>query len=623
MPKRWVIGALAGVIAFNGGLAALSYREHEALLDQALHDAQRQSRALSAALENQFDSADRIVSGIADVLATTPEAREEKSVTAHRLLLRRHFAAPFLRSLFLVGPDGHLHATSSTIDPEPLDLSDRDYFRAMQQGGYDQLFVGDPVFSRLDEERIVPIARALNDRFGRLQMVVAGAVTVRAIEGLIAAQGFENATQVALLLPDGTPLGCRAVPACETAPGRPAHRFAMTGFMAEEGAGEHQTYLGGPAGPAAFRRGGNYGLAVVVVGDRAAILKPWESTLPYTVALGASGTAAIMLAAAALVRQIRRRTQAMRELTDANALLESKAAERTRDLQESGERLRGFLQAARDAVVIIDEHGLIQEFNASAAQMFGYAASEVMGRNVGMLMPDEDARQHDAHVAHSEVAGQRAIGRKRELFGRRCDGVLFPIELTVGTHFVTGHRVHVGVIRDITERKANEEALRRMANVDGLTGVSNRRHFMEEGERLMALARRSERPIAALMLDADHFKSVNDRCGHDVGDLVLKALAETVAGSLRNSDIMGRLGGEEFAVLLPDTTRAGAEDLTERLLDAIRALRIESGPHSVRFTISAGVAMGCGESLEDLLKRADNALYEAKHGGRDRAVMAR
>jgi PAS domain S-box/diguanylate cyclase (GGDEF) domain len=613
---------MAVAVAFNGTLAVLSYHEHEALFGQALTDVRAQSSTLSGAVENQLDHAERTLLGIADVLSATPEAWEAKSAAAHRLLLRHQSVSPFLQSLFLVGADGQLHATSSTIDPEPLDLSERDYFKAMEAGVRDRLFVGRPVVSRHDGQWVVPIARALDNQQGRLEMVLAGAITTQAVEGLIAAQGFGNGTRVAILLPDGRSIGCRAVPDCAVASDLVADRYPMDRFAEAEGFALDQAYLGGDAGPAAYHRGEKYGLTVVVAADHGTVLKPWRSALPYKLALAASGTAFILLAAAALVRQLKRRIQAMRALTDANASLESDVAERARELQESEERLRGFIQAARDGVIIIDERGIIQEFNPSAAQMFGYAATEVVGRNVGMLMPEEDARHHDRYVAHSETAGQRAIGCTRELFGRRCDGVHFPIELTVGTHFAHGHRVHVGVIRDITERKASEEALRRLANVDGLTGVLNRRHFMEEGERLMSLARRSGRPIAALMLDADHFKSVNDRYGHGVGDSVLKALAETVSANLRDTDILGRLGGEEFAVLLPDTDQAGAEDLTERLLSAIRELRVQADGQSLGFTISAGIALGCREALEDLLKRADSALYDAKHAGRDRAVMA-
>ena len=178
-----------------------------------------------------------------------------------------------------------------------------------------------------------------------------------------------------------------------------------------------------------------------------------------------------------------------------------------------------------------------------------------------------------------------------------------------------------GTHTDITEHKLLEEELRRQAHVDYLTGVYNRRHFMERAEQELSRAHRYGKPLSMLMLDIDHFKQINDRYGHKVGDTVLKAVADLSHATFRDVDILGRLGGEEFAVLLPETGPAAALDAAERLRETIANARIPlTGGLVVSFSVSIGVSsMGSAEdNIDVLLNRADKALYEAKDGGRNR-----
>lgn len=181
----------------------------------------------------------------------------------------------------------------------------------------------------------------------------------------------------------------------------------------------------------------------------------------------------------------------------------------------------------------------------------------------------------------------------------------------------------VFIFRPLVSRiRSYAERLYSLATRDSLTGLSNRRHFMEQASRVVAERARTGRPAAIVMLDIDRFKSVNDRFGHPVGDRVLAATAECVAGQLRPYDISGRIGGEEFATLLPDTDADAAFGVAERLREAIGALRLQAG-QELRWTVSLGVAaFRQGEDLETAMKRADAALYEAKNAGRNRSRLA-
>ncbi|MGY4876835.1 diguanylate cyclase [Vreelandella aquamarina] len=179
----------------------------------------------------------------------------------------------------------------------------------------------------------------------------------------------------------------------------------------------------------------------------------------------------------------------------------------------------------------------------------------------------------------------------------------------------------VGIQQDISERKAMEEQLRDLAMHDPLTGLLNRRSFMNTMDREYGrVKRRDDYMVGVLMLDIDHFKQVNDTYGHAVGDDVLKAFAATIAEGLRENDAFGRLGGEEFAILLPDTNEDGCLYVAEKVRASVEAMCIKTDNASIRITTSVGLGkLQASDNRPDgALARADAALYMAKQNGRNR-----
>ncbi len=176
---------------------------------------------------------------------------------------------------------------------------------------------------------------------------------------------------------------------------------------------------------------------------------------------------------------------------------------------------------------------------------------------------------------------------------------------------------------DVTALKAAELASLTLANTDALTGALSRRNFLTLAEQELARASRYQLPLMVLMLDLDHFKRINDHYGHAAGDAVLQSFVSTVAAVLRESDLIGRLGGEEFAVLLPSTSAEGGAALAQRIIDSVRASPVELAGEQIEFTVSiGGGCLGAETSFAALLNVADAALYQAKHAGRDRLELA-
>ncbi len=163
---------------------------------------------------------------------------------------------------------------------------------------------------------------------------------------------------------------------------------------------------------------------------------------------------------------------------------------------------------------------------------------------------------------------------------------------------------------------------RRSAQVDALTGIANRRHVFEVGESMLALARLRKAPLAVVYLDIDHFKAINDRYGHQVGDEAIRLVVKQAQQSLRRQDLIGRIGGEEFVILLPFATERDAEDIAERVRRNIESQPLAIAGHTISLTVSLGIAVLHKKShtLSDLLKRADDALYQAKQSGRNRWI---
>jgi diguanylate cyclase (GGDEF)-like protein/PAS domain S-box-containing protein len=297
-------------------------------------------------------------------------------------------------------------------------------------------------------------------------------------------------------------------------------------------------------------------------------------------------------------------------------------------LTESESRLRAMSQASHDALVMIDSRGCVTFWNSAAERMFSYSEAEMLGHRLHdfIAQPGDAAAAKEALKKFAESGtGPVFETPVLELEGVRRSGEIFPVELSVAAFEIGGECFAVGSMRDISTRKLAELRLNELATQDELTGLSNRRHFMEQTSTQLRQAHRYGKDFCFMMFDIDHFKRINDNHGHDVGDEVLRQVGQTMRQVLRGTDIFGRVGGEEFAVAMPETDLDAARVVAERLRETFEELRVRTLSEPARFTVSVGIAhLDSAETLlSQLFKRADEALYEAKNRGRNRVVTDR
>ncbi len=278
--------------------------------------------------------------------------------------------------------------------------------------------------------------------------------------------------------------------------------------------------------------------------------------------------------------------------------------------RESAQRFKRLLNVSSGGIAILKD-GLICDANQQLQKMTGRSQSELMGAEFRSLFSGKEQPRLKGLIRFPSGAPQ-------DIEVRRQDNTFFPAELTLEPLTDESGGDYVAELREVSHRKAMENELIRLARIDPLTGSLNRRSFTEAFDVELLRARRHSHAMCLALLDLDHFKSVNDTLGHKAGDDALCQFASLCQNMARGTDVFARFGGEEFVLLMPETTVAGAKVILERIREAVAEQRIITGDTSTGFTVSIGLAHFDRDDTQDsLLQRADQALYEAKENGRN------
>lgn len=283
-------------------------------------------------------------------------------------------------------------------------------------------------------------------------------------------------------------------------------------------------------------------------------------------------------------------------------------------LRESEARFRAVAETAVDAIISIDKHGRITFWNHGASTIFGYDDEDVLGRPFTMLINAAYHEKNEPDMSFFEVRGEARTDRGIESRGLRRDGTDVPIELSLSNWQTATGTFYTVIVRDISERKAYEDKLERMAHTDALTGTYNRHYLDGLLESEFNRAKRYNHPIGFLMIDVNRFKQINDQYGHNAGDEVLIQISKQLVETLRESDIVVRYGGDEFLVILPETN-GETEIARERIIDALAATERFKGVVDHPVTLSIGCAHWDPQdprTIDRILSDADEEMYKAK-----------
>lgn len=298
----------------------------------------------------------------------------------------------------------------------------------------------------------------------------------------------------------------------------------------------------------------------------------------------------------------------------------SKYVKSAQTLREREERLQGILQSVAEGIITVTESGIVESANKAAEIMFRLPLSGLIGQSLGSMILECNTI-HPPGKGLDPTALKRLLvpGEVTEGIGVRQDGSSFNLDIACSELRHGRAKFYTAILRDISERKENEERIRRLAHHDNLTGLPNRNLLHDRTSQSLARVKRNGNRLAILYVDLDKFKPINDQLGHKAGDIVLMEVAHRLVATIRHSDTVARIGGDEFVVVLEDVIRPTeaakiASKIVEKLSHPFDVLG-----HACSISASVGIALypDDGAELDEVFKAADIAMYKVKNSGRN------
>ncbi|MBR0757109.1 diguanylate cyclase [Bradyrhizobium jicamae] len=606
----FVVLACAAVLAMGG------WREWESRrvdLSRAEVDMANLARSLTQHADDTFDLADTILTGMVDRLETggTEPAAIARVQT---FLQQRRFNRQRIRGIFVYDDTGRWLATTEQVNLAGLNNSDRDYFQHHKASPDRGSFFGRPVKSRSGGQWIVTVSRRFNHPDGSFAGVALTTIDVSYFINFYEQFDVGANGTISLLNTNGILLA-RSRDKDGVYTGRDMSKAPLMRELGSRPAASvyyFKSPIDGVQRLSFYQRSSRYPIMVLATRAYDEVLANWRREAVTRAILVGALTLLIALIGFYLVRE----------------LLQGRRMAVALVAKEADFRL--LAEQSSDMVTRIDLEGIILYVSPSCARVVGWSADKLLGTPALAGVHDEDRPRVERTVASlkaAETEEARIIYRTRH----REKGEIWIESALHVTHASDTGAIDgvVAISRDMTEQKDLQDKLAALAISDGLTGLSNRRHFDERLADEWARARRDGTPLSLLLIDVDHFKKFNDLHGHQAGDLCLRTVATVLgAQALRPADMAARYGGEEFALLLPNTDAAGCAEVGERVRTALHAQAMPhpGNPPSRIVTVSLGAAtLVPTQVVADsalLLAAADRALYCAKESGRDRLATS-
>lgn len=606
------------LILLGGGMAFDLYLEYLRTENAEKDRLTTQVRVIAENIEHQLLGANLALESVRDELPTWKNLSSSRVGIAHIKALTN--AMQGIRFIGIVDENGILQ-TSNLNEFAGQNFAYRDYFKTVKQNpGADTLFVSPP-FKSADGPYVLNVTRMITDKQGKFAGVVTASLDPVYFKTLMASVLYAPDMWDAIAHGDGALFlmspereGLNGMNLAQ--PGSFFSRHRDSGQMVSMMMGMvYSTKEEGMMVQRTVRPEGlkmDKPLVVAACRDLDAVFQPWRRA-----ALVEAGVFAVFAFISFLGLYIYQRS--LREF-------EQKRSEAAAALRRSEERLKLAAEASGVGVWDYDMVNNALVWDNSMYALYGIdksAGSGLFEMWSNMVLPEDMPMAEDALKATIE----RGAPYTPCFRIRRGDGEVRHIQARARVYFDAGGKPFriVGTNEDITERKKLQGKLEEKAHQDYLTGLCNRRYFMEQGQAELARAQRYGSALSMLMLDIDFFKAVNDSHGHKAGDIVLQKLSGIMRETLRTMDVIGRIGGEEFAILLPETDLGKASEVAERLRENVERTEVvlEAGL-PLHFTVSIGVATLKGKdvNIDILFNQSDKALYQAKESGRNRVCTA-
>ena len=612
--EAWL--ALALALAILGGFVFLNLHfEHQRTAANEEERLSAQARVIAENIEQQLASANHALVSLRGEIGHLEQSLGLPHVRQHIMSLSS--AMPGIRTLNVLDADGRVTASNR---PELIgtDLSHRSYFQTIRQNPDAGILYVSPPFQTLLGVFAVNVSRMLVGPHGEFAGIVSATLDPEYFKTLMSSVLYapdmwdaiaHGDGQLILMMPtQKAPAGMNLVQ-----PGSffVLHRdsgLAATVFSGPMfDTGEKRMMAQRTVNPANLKM--NRPLVVAVSRDLDAIFQPWRrNAMAQSLLFGVIALASILVLHAYLLH----RHRLEQETAAARALVA---------------RLNLALDRIPIYIYMKDRQRRYVYANRPTLELFKVSEEDLRGSGDARFFPPATvARLHEIDtrvLEHGEDTAEEVVIQDADGGRRVYWEIKTPIYDDAGKTRIWGI---CGISTDITERKDLLDKLEHQATRDYLTCLPNRRYFMERGETELAQAKRYGRALSMLMVDIDRFKNINDAHGHKIGDIVLQELANILRNTFRTVDIIGRIGGEEFAVLLPETGLQQAVEVAERLrLGVADADLTQATGRPLHFTISIGVAtLGNNKeiSLDSLLNLADVALYTAKQSGRNKVCAS-